>query len=168
MNIDDVLRLVRKRHPEQADVIDAFSPLVRVHVLLDQGEPGKKPLHPFTPQTMPIAVDNTLNAARHLCDALIEGFPDKADAFRTALTILEQRPSPVRTLCRALLSGDSQTMERATQRHSPDSNDALRLLLLQICRAMASRAAHRVRLPENINTGNHCPCCHSPADMSIL
>lgn len=176
MQIDGLLEQIRQKHPEQAAMVNAFAPLVREQLRLAEEWATKplRPLAPYTAATLPLATEEALAVAERLTAALAQGFPDSAKVFRAAMQALRRRPSPVKTLCRAMLAHDDEPL-RGFVEHRLQGDEAsvgpLRMLLLQICRAMAAKASLRVGKNGPIVTGRTerlCPCCHSPADMSLL
>lgn len=168
MRIDELLIQIRQRHPEQAAVVDAFAPLARLQTALQEEWAARpaRPLAPYTKETLPVDAAEAPVVAGRLAEALEQGFG--GGAFAAASRALNERPSPIRTLCRAVLTGDDAPLRDFAGRHHLDNLDALRMLLLQTARTLAAKASLRVRPVEGAAHGGLCPCCHSPADMSML
>lgn len=168
MRIDELLKQIRQWHPEQAAVVDAFAPLARVQTALREEWAARpmRSLEPYTRQTLPVDANEALSVAGRLAEALEQGFG--GGAFQAAARALAERPSPVRALCRAVLAADDAPLTTFAERHGLDNVDALRMVLLQTVRVLAAKASRRVRTDDNAEQTGRCPCCHSPADMSML
>ena len=172
MRVDELLKQIRQWHPESAAVVDAFEPLVRVQTAL-QEEWAARPIRalpPYTPDSLPVDPAEAVSVAERVADALEQGFG--GGDFAAAARALSRRPTPVRTLCRAVLAGDDAPLTHFAERHGLTNQDALRMVLLQTARALAAKASLRVRRTnapdKNSGQDGRCPCCHSPADMSML
>ena len=176
MQIDGLLKQIKQKHPEQAAMVDAFAPLIREQLKLMEEWSARplRPLAPYTPETLPLATEEALAVAERLTGALARGFPENAAMFHKTMQALASRPSPIKALCRALLRHDDEPLHRFVRRQLQGDEtclDALRMLLLQTCRALAAKATLRVRKTGRDATDRQerlCPCCHSPADMSLL
>jgi len=172
--LEEIITQVRTKHPEQAPVIDSLAPVARLHVaFLEEartsgGQPGK----PYTVDQLPVDTDTALNMVERLAVALSQGFPQFTDCFQAAAQALAHRPSPIRSLCRAVLTEDGEKLVAfAHSRHLPTENpaaDCLRMLLLQTARALAARASLRVRQEESRHDRRACPCCGSAPDLGII
>lgn len=175
-SLDALLELTKKRHPEQVGVLEAFTPLVKAHMNLRYGWQQVTRLRkPYTAATLPMNANAALHAANKLAEALIQGFPQAEEDIQAAQKALSQRPSPIKALCQALLGNDDQVVLNFAHKHKLSEGAGLamlRLLILQVARAMAVKASVELRQGSEADLANaqnsSCPCCASPADMSIL
>lgn len=168
MRIGELLEQVKKNHPEQAELITAFTPLALAQEQLRQRS-SKTKINPWAAAEMPIALPKALDAAHILSEALATGFAANANDFRAAFAALSAKPSPLKTLCKAWLSDDKAAIATFAQRHTL-TLEPLSMLILQVVRAMAAQAAPRVRLDtaNAMQDGRVCPCCGSAPDMSLI
>lgn len=167
MRVDELLKQVQKNHPEQAELIAAFTPLALAQEQLRQCT-SKTKISPWDTASMPIASAKALNAAQILSEALASGFAANAQDFQNAHKALSHKPSPLKTLCKSWLNNDKEVLAAFAKRHSI-SPEPLSMLILQVVRAIATYNAQRTRvnaIPES--TPSTCPCCGSAPDMSII
>lgn len=155
-------------HPEQIEIIQAFTPLlVARNRMLDElpplGELSEEAS--FAELISKIDAETAYNVALAVLDALGEGFPA---TWQAATDIREELdPEATARLCEAWFARDFAASARWAEQHDAPP-DVLDFMQGQTCRILAAHAASFVPETNPTSTECRCPCCGCAPELSVI
>lgn len=166
-----LLQTIATRHPEQAQLVEAFAPLLQLHAGLAEQwrEATLSGGTPFTKESVPVDPERVRELVPLLLDAMQEGFPgiaDKIAVLRVCDSLEERDWKRFLDLC-AKFSPDAAHLLAVSLKADPE---VLHMLLVQLRHALAVRARLSIapELLESDILHGLCPACASLPDLSML
>lgn len=158
---------VAATHPEQTDIIVAFTPLLltRNRLLCELPSLPAQQNTTFAAQLSKIDAETAYNVALAVLDAMSEGFPG---TWQSAVTIREALdPRITGLLCEAWFARDFKAAALWAEQHNA-ATDVLTFMQGQTCRILAAHVAASMPETKADNADCRCPCCGCAPELSVI